>query len=772
MRIWLPSIVFLLSNLAHGQERKVLIIGIDGCRGDALLVANAPNLQGLAANGISSFEGNTRPPTWSATGWSTMLTGVWEQKHKAVDNSFTNNQFATWPHFFARLKSVDPSLDLRSISHWAPINTVITTQADQELNVTTDQAVADAAVALLQTGDADVIFLQFDDVDHAGHGFGFSPNTPQYMAAIEIVDQQIGPILQAVDQRPADEEWLIIATTDHGGNGPSGHGGITAIEQRLFTIVSGGTVEPAVRTADRDTVSIASSISLAAGRHARVSSTTPYQFGAAQDFTIECRVKMPLTWSGDPVFVGNKNWNSGLNPGFALTTNTSGGTWKFNIGDGVDRVDLSGLPINDGQWHHLAVTCDRDGEARIFQDGLLLRSTSMTAIGNVNTALQLCFGQDGTTTYGSALTGNISDVRIWNAALDINTITAWSGRDLATTHPSLPDLIGHWPLNEGSGGVLVNQVAGAPTAQHYTGASATAATWSNMASYLISTDLNGTVGQADLVPTVLAHLCIANDPAWGLDGRSLIPVCAPVNVNARTYLGGAYAEGTGLMSDALRSTGLLPLTEPYTAAGFAQALSGGGEQTNATVLSTTGPNAIVDWVLLEQRSSADPTRILATKCALLQRDGDIVNTDGSTLIMPAILGDHHLAIRHRNHLGAMSAAALPFIRGGTTAMDLTTPATALFGTEAMRTVGAVRVQWPGDILRDGQVKYAGSVNDRDVILVGIGGTVPTNTVAGYASSDVSLDGVIMYTGAGNDRDPILSTIGGTIPTNVRTEQLP
>lgn len=772
MKIRLLLVFSVMFGWAYGQEHKVLIIGIDGCRGDALLAANAPNIQGLASSGIASFEGNTRPPTWSATGWSTMLTGVWEQKHKAVDNSFTNNQFATWPHFFARLKSVDPSLDLRSISHWAPINTIITTQADQEVNVATDQAVADAAVALLQTGDADVIFLQFDDVDHAGHGFGFSPSTPEYMAAIAVVDQQVGAILQAVQQRPADEEWLIIVTTDHGGNGPSGHGGITAVEQRIFTIVNGATVEPAVRTADRDTLSIASSISLAAGRHARVTSTTPYQFGAAQDFTIECRVKMPLTWTGDPVFVGNKNWNSGVNAGFALTTNTSGGTWKFNIGDGVDRVDLSGLPINDGQWHHLAVTCDRDGEVRIFQDGLLLRSASMTAIGNVNTALQLCFGQDGTTTYGSTLTGNLSDVRIWNAALEINTITAWSGRDLVATHPNLPNLIGHWRLNEGSGGMLTNQVSGAPNAQHYTGASATMATWTNTASDLITTDLNGTVGQADLVPTVLAHLCIANDPAWGLDGRSLIPVCAPVTVNARTFLGGPYSESTGLMSDALRSTGLLPLTEPYTAAGFTQALFGGGEQMDASVLSANGPNAIVDWVLLEERSGADPTRILATRCGLLQRDGDIVDTDGGPLTLKAILGDHHLAIRHRNHLGAMSAAALPFVRGGTTSFDITTPSTALFGTDAMRSMGAVRVQWPGDILRDGQVKYAGTVNDRDVILVNIGGTVPTNTVAGYAPSDVSLDGVIMYTGAGNDRDPILSTIGGSVPTNVRAEQLP
>ena len=85
------------------QERKVLIIGIDGCRGDAILAANAPHLDSLAMAGFRCYQGNTHPPTWSATGWSSMLTGVWEQKHKAVDNSFTNNQFGSWPHFFAHL---------------------------------------------------------------------------------------------------------------------------------------------------------------------------------------------------------------------------------------------------------------------------------------------------------------------------------------------------------------------------------------------------------------------------------------------------------------------------------------------------------------------------------------------------------------------------------------------------------------------------------------------------------------------------------------------
>ncbi len=185
--------------------------------------------------------------------------------------------------------------------------------------------------------------------------------------------------------------------------------------------------------------------------HVQVLDNAAYQFGTTQDFTIECRVKMPTTWTADPSFVSNKNWNSGANAGFVLSTTTSGGTWKFNVGDGVDRVDLTGLPINDGAWHHIAVTCDRNGMARIFQDGLYLREASMAVIGTVNTALQLRFGQDGTGTYGTAMPGALSEVRIWNAALPINTVSEWSGKILSGAHPNAANLIGHWRMDEGSG---------------------------------------------------------------------------------------------------------------------------------------------------------------------------------------------------------------------------------------------------------------------------------------------------------------------------------
>jgi hypothetical protein len=43
---------------------------------------------------------------------------------------------------------------------------------------------------------------------------------------------------------------------------------------------------------------------------------------------------------------------------------------------------------------------------------------------------------------------------------------------------------------------------------------------------------------------------------------------------------------------------------------------------------------------------------------------------------------------------------------------------------------------------------------------------------GYLRTDVNLDGYVRFTGAGNDRDPILVNIGGSSPTAVLMEQLP
>jgi hypothetical protein len=237
-------------------------------------------------------------------------------------------------------------------------------------------------------------------------------------------------------------------------------------------------------------------------------------------------------------------------------------------------------------------------------------------------------------------------------------------------------------------------------------------------------------------------------------------------ISAKVYLQGPY-NGSG-MNDNLRSAGLIPLSDPYPAIGYSH-VGGGGSTTTNAVLSVTGANAIVDWVLIEIRDAASPSQITYTTAALLQSDGDVVSVDGiSPITLPIPAGQYHVAVRHRNHLGAMTA--LPVLLAPGNVVDFSTIPT--WGTGAMNNINGTRALWAGDVSFDGILKYTGSSNDRDLILSRIGGVVPTNVVSGYYQEDVNLSGTVKYTGADNDRDLILLNIGGTVPTNTKIQQIP
>ncbi len=244
-----------------------------------------------------------------------------------------------------------------------------------------------------------------------------------------------------------------------------------------------------------------------------------------------------------------------------------------------------------------------------------------------------------------------------------------------------------------------------------------------------------------------------------------------VSASIRLYLEGAYNSTEHRMNDQLRIGGQIPSAEPYTAQGFA--LPGGGGETLAQGLLTgTGDNAVVDWVLVELRSAIDPTQVVATRCALLKRNGEVVASDGATVLRFATAaGNYHVAVRHRNHLGCMTA--LPVGLGPTVpTVDFSLGSTTTYGTDARRLFDGKWMLWSGDVNGDGKLRYTGADNDREPMLQIIGGGNPTAAQAGYHSQDINMDGVVKYTGAGNDRDALLQSIGGSVPTAVRLEQLP
>lgn len=244
-----------------------------------------------------------------------------------------------------------------------------------------------------------------------------------------------------------------------------------------------------------------------------------------------------------------------------------------------------------------------------------------------------------------------------------------------------------------------------------------------------------------------------------------------VRLAVRALLEGAAVEGSAYMQDVLRSNGLVPITEPYSSLGY-NFVNGGAESTTVPVLTSSSMNAIVDWVVVELRSSASPAVRVAARSALIQRDGDIVDVDGvSPVSINAPNNSYYVAVRHRNHLGVMTAIPIPLSYAPAT-IDFTSTGTATYGSQAQKTSFGVTLMWAGDVNFNGSMSYTGSNNDRDPILVAVGATTPNGSLIGYRKEDVNMDAVVRYTGTGNDRDLVLQNIGSTTPNAVRQQQLP
>ena len=528
-----PTIDNLIVPLFTNTQttKKVLIIGIDGCRTDALELANTPEIDNLMSNGIYSPDALNEDITISGPGWSAILCGVWSDKHLSLDNSFTGTDYTNYPSLFKHIEDFDSNLHTVSICNWDPINDyIIQNHADYKLNTSSDLEVSNEAVNYLSSNNPDFMFLHFDDVDHAGHSYGFSPDTSQYITAIEGVDSYLSPIIQSISQRPdyINEDWLILITTDHGGLGTS-HGGNSIEEEKVFVIASGNSITQNIIRKDSiliyDSVynCLADTVELefdGVDDYVQIPSNPIYNFGSTQDFTIECRVRTDTP--GDVAIIGDKDWNAGSNAGFIFSFKLpSGPEWKVNIGDGVNRADINtGGLIANNQWHTLSVSFDRDGYMKMYQNGQLLDSADISSIGDITTNAGLFFGTDINQNFD--FMGSIAEVRVWNSVINNQHIQSWYCSELTNNHPNYNNLIGYWKLNEGAGTTM---------AMDYIGGSVVANGTINNAAWLAPDsnwiyDYTNTPRITDITVTALTHLCIPIDNNWNLDGISLIPPCS------------------------------------------------------------------------------------------------------------------------------------------------------------------------------------------------------------------------------------------------------
>lgn len=166
----------------------------------------------------------------------------------------------------------------------------------------------------------------------------------------------------------------------------------------------------------------------------------------------------------------------------------------------------------------------------------------------------------------------------------------------------------------------------------------------------------------------------------------------------------------------------------------------------------------MDWLLLELRTLGGQGSVVAQQAAALQRDGDLVNPQNSETVLnfPAVAaGNYQVSIKHRNHQGVVTQAALP-LSSAVTLVDFSSPALSVQGEHARLEVGGFSLLRTGDADQDGRLVAVGVGNDSNPLLSGVL-TAPGNTElnanyqqSGYLVTDFNLDGKVLYAGPLND----------------------
>jgi hypothetical protein len=227
---------------------------MDGVRPDALARANTPTIDALIDAGSYSDSAQGEDLTFSAPNWSTILHGVHRDKHQSLDNDYPATNLDAWPDFFTYLERQNPGWNTYRVMTWKEAHEGQPTSADvaifRDYQTQGDELATEDVVRLLAgdhpeyADDPDAIFIFYSDTDEAGHEFGFHPDVPEYLSAIETVDGQLGRIIAAMEGRStfAEEDWLVVLTSDHGGDIEGTHSGGTPEKRTIPFLVSGPSV--------------------------------------------------------------------------------------------------------------------------------------------------------------------------------------------------------------------------------------------------------------------------------------------------------------------------------------------------------------------------------------------------------------------------------------------------------------------------------------------------------------------------------------------------
>jgi len=244
------GLLFLATLFSCNTEKNppvVIVLGLDGMRPDGIENAYTPNLHRFIAEGTSTMNGRAVYPTSSGANWSSMLLGSGPDQHGIDNNGWKlenrkiipvhqkSNGYS--PSIFDVLKQKYPDLRFSAVFNWMPIANYFDTEIpDTVIEVKTTTEAIDNILSELIDEKADFVFSQIDHMDNAGHGLGYGSDA--YLHEAEILDKEIGRLIETLEAKGMYDDIYIITLSDHGGTG-FGHGGKSMLEYEVPFIIRG-----------------------------------------------------------------------------------------------------------------------------------------------------------------------------------------------------------------------------------------------------------------------------------------------------------------------------------------------------------------------------------------------------------------------------------------------------------------------------------------------------------------------------------------------------
>jgi predicted AlkP superfamily pyrophosphatase or phosphodiesterase len=258
MSIWLRALFHILCLLvasgsaisSQGAVKKVqhvVIIGCDGFGSIGFTATNAPVLHKLMREGAYTLHARGVLPTVSSPNWASMIMGAGPAQHGVTSNDWQTNSFeitpiavgsgGIFPTIFGLIREHKPKAKIACVHDWDGFARLVEPQAPDLIeNVKGSPATARRAIEVIQQMKPTFLFIHFDDVDHAGHKFGWK--SPEYFEAVAEIDGLVGNLLAALTEAGIRDQTMVIMTADHGGKGTS-HGNATMDEIEIPLIING-----------------------------------------------------------------------------------------------------------------------------------------------------------------------------------------------------------------------------------------------------------------------------------------------------------------------------------------------------------------------------------------------------------------------------------------------------------------------------------------------------------------------------------------------------